>query len=345
MTQQATMRNEQTIQKMMESFPNGMTELAMKPVITPAFVHWLCNQVQPILEAEPNIIDVESCVNIVGDIHGQFEDLVTVFKLGGIPPNQKYIFLGDYVDRGKHSIEVICLLLILKYLYPKEMILLRGNHESREMIKTYGFSDDCKKKLTIQCKKYFCEVFDRMPLCAIVDKKAFCVHGGISKDLNSIEDISKISRVCEIPEKGLFCDLLWSDPSRSCKEWEKSERCETNLWGLDPALKFLADNNLSIIIRGHQVVSEGYKYVFSPDKAVVTVFSAPNYSKNSKNKATFMTINKGFPYKFTEIPPVVPARKQSPRRSSSPKRSLSPKRNPSPNAKVNKAANNFMKIA
>lgn len=330
MTQQACTRNEQLIKKMMESFPENMTPLTMKPLLTPAFVHWICDRVQPILEAEPNVIDVTSCVHIVGDIHGQFNDLVTIFKLGGIPPKQKYVFLGDYVDRGKHSLEVICLLLILKYLYPKEMILLRGNHESREMIKMYGFSEDCKKKLTVQCQKYFCNTFDKMPLCAIVDKKAFCVHGGISKDLKTIKDITEISRFCEIPDSGLFCDLLWSDPLKSCKEYKKSERCETNLWGLDPALRFLEDNELSIIIRGHQVVNEGYKYVFSPNKSVVTVFSAPNYTKNSKNKATFMTINEGLPHKFTEIPPTVPA-KQSPRRASSPKRSLSPKRSPKVN--------------
>lgn len=324
MTQQATIRNQQAIKKIMEEFPNNMTPLTMKQVITPAFVHWLCNQVQPILEAEPNVIDVTSCVHIVGDIHGQFDDLITIFKLGGIPPKQKYIFLGDYVDRGKHSLEVICLLLILKYLYPEQIILLRGNHESREMIRSYGFENDCKTKLTLQCKKYFCTTFDKMPLCAIVDKKAFCVHGGISKDLNSIKDISEISRFCEVPEKGLFCDLLWSDPSRNCKEWEKSDRCETNLWGIESAHRFLEDNNLSIIIRGHQVVSEGYKYAFSPDKSVVTLFSAPNYSKNSKNKATFMTINEGMPYKFTEIHP-----------SSNNSSKTSPRRSPSPKSKVN----------
>lgn len=323
MTQQALIRNQQIIKKLMEIFPNKIESIDMKPVISPAFVHWLCNQVQPILEAEPNVINVTSCVHIVGDIHGQFDDLITIFKLGGIPPKQKYIFLGDYVDRGKHSIEVICLLLILKYLYPEQIILLRGNHESREMIKQYGFANDCKTKLTLQCQKYFCTTFDKMPLCAIIDKKAFCVHGGISKELNTINDISEISRFGEIPEKGLFCDLLWSDPSRSCKEWEKSDRCETNLWGLEPALKFLESNGLSIIIRGHQVVNEGYKYVFGPDKSVVTVFSAPNYSKNSKNKAAFMTINDGLPYKFTEIPPTASS-KPSPRR-----------RSPSPKSKVN----------
>lgn len=320
MTQQGAIRNHQAIKKIMDSFPNDTSSLTMKPVINPAFVHWLCNQVQPILESEPNIIDVTSCVHIVGDIHGQFDDLITVFKLGGIPPKQKYVFLGDYVDRGKNSLEVIILLLILKFLYPEQIILLRGNHESREMIQTYGFSKDCKAKLTLQCQKYFCTTFDKMPLCAIVDKKAFCVHGGISKDLDLIKDITEISRFCEVPEKGLFCDLLWSDPSRNCLGWEKSDRCETNVWGLDPAQKFLEKNNLSVIIRGHQVVNEGYKYVFSPNKSVITIFSAPNYSKNSKNKAAFMTINEGLPYKFTEIPPSSPSlSKSSPRRSLSPK--------------------------
>lgn len=291
--------------KILEHFPNEMNLEIMKPAIDPSFVSWICNQVQRIMQQEPNVIDTTSSVHIVGDIHGQFTDLATIFKLGKTPLKQRYIFLGDYIDRGENSLEVICLLFILKYSYPKNMILLRGNHESRGMAYTYGFSEECEKKLNSECIKYFCDTFDKMPLCAVVDKKAFCIHGGISKDLHSIQDILDIKRFGEIPDKGLFCDLVWSDPSKDCKEWEKSERCETNIWGLEPALKFLEDNHLSIIIRGHQVVKDGYQYDFYPDKAVVTVFSSTDPSSKDKNRAVFMTINKES-HKFTEIRRPVP---------------------------------------
>lgn len=280
-----------------DHFPDDMNTDIMKPVINPPFVHWLCNQVQKIFQEEPNVIETRSPTDIVGDIHGQFDDLITVFKLGGIPSNQRYIFLGDYIDRGENSLEVICLLFMLKLTYPMHLILLRGNHESRSMASIYGFSEECKNKLLIDCTEYFCEVFDCMPLCAIVDKKAFCIHAGISKELHSIKDIKDINRFCEIPENGLFCDLLWSDPSKYCKEWKKSERCDTYIWGLEPALKFLEENNLSIIIRGHQVVEEGYEYEFDPNKSVVTIYS----SKFANTNPVFMILNKELNYEFKEL--------------------------------------------
>ena len=292
-----TAQNVLLTKKILESFPNEMNTDVLKSAINPNFVNWLCKQVQKILLEEPNVIETNSCVHIIGDIHGQFEDLVEIFKKGGVPTKEKYIFLGDYIDRGENSVEVMCLLFILKCTYPSHIILLRGNHESRAMTNTYGFTEECKQKLNLECAQYFCNTFDKMPLCAIVDKKEFCVHGGISKNLHSIKDIMDIDRFHEIPENGIFCDLLWSDPSKDCKEWKKSDRCDTNIWGLEPTIKFLDDNNLSIIIRGHQVVEDGYKYDFYPDKSVVTVFS----SNGVKNRAAFMTINRGKPYKFTEI--------------------------------------------
>lgn len=311
-----TAQNVLLCKKILDNFPNEMTTEVLKPAVNQSFVKWLCHQSQKIFQGEPNVIETNSCVHIVGDIHGQFYDLISIFKAGGVPIKERYIFLGDYIDRGENSLEVIILLLILKCTYPNHIILLRGNHESRYMAKTYGFSKEVDQKLNPEISQkvnskgsekvdsksseyiqFFCETFDKMPLCAIVDKTIFCVHGGISKYMNSIKDINEIQRFGDIPDNGLMCDLLWSDPSNACKEWEKSDRCDTNLWGLEPAKKFLKDNNLTAIIRGHQVVEDGYKYEFYPNRSVITVFS----SKGNKNKAVFMTINKSLPYKFTEI--------------------------------------------
>lgn len=303
MSQQAKIRNDFVISKIMEVFPDKLSTFVLSQYLTPPFVTWLCNTVQQIFRSEPNILEINSPnIHLVGDIHGHFKDLISIFKLGGNPPQQQYIFLGDYVDRGKHSVEVICLLFILKYLYPNSVHMLRGNHECREITKNYGFAKECMNKLNKKCKKAFYQTFDTIPLCAIANKKVFCVHGGISPQLKSMQDIKDINRFQEIPLKGLFADLLWSDPSKSLENWGPSDRCETFLWGVESAKTFLQENSLSTIVRGHQLVKNGYEYVFGEENSILTIFSATNYAKTYLNKAIFMTISSEMKFAFTEIP-------------------------------------------
>lgn len=138
-----------------------------------------------------------------GDIHGQFHDLIRLFEIGGTPPDSRYLFLGDYVDRGKQSLETICLLLAYKIKYPNNFYLLRGNHEASAINKTYGFYDECRKKCDAKIWKNFCETFNWMPISAIIEGKILCMHGGLSKDLERIDQINTILRPTDVPEKGI----------------------------------------------------------------------------------------------------------------------------------------------
>ena len=169
------------------------------------------------------MLKIEAPVNIVGDIHGQFQDLLRHFDNCGPPgPGNSYLFLGDYVDRGKFSIESMCLLLAYKVKYPNKVFLLRGNHENEILNKIYGFFDECKRRYSVKLFKQFCQVFECLPLAAIVASTIFCCHGGISPDLHNVNIITQIPRpmpsaLCQKP--GLVCDLLWSDPNSSLEPY------------------------------------------------------------------------------------------------------------------------------
>lgn len=198
---------------------------------------------------------------IIGDIHGQFPDLLRIFDKVGYPPKSRYLFLGDYVDRGKQSLETICLLFAYKIRYPNNIDLLRGNHEASQVNFNYGFYDECKRKYNIKVWKTFCEVFNWMPVAALIDEKILCMHGGLSKELSVVDQINGIKRPTEVPETGieydqlgLLCDLLWSDPSADIKrDWVVNERGVSFLFSKNVVDKFLAKNNLDLIVRAHQV--------------------------------------------------------------------------------------------
>ena len=156
----------------------------------------------------------EAPLKICGDIHGQYYDLLRLFEYGGFPPESNYLFLGDYVDRGKQSLEtIICLLLAYKIKYPENFFMLRDNHECASINRIYGFYDECKRRYNIKLWKTFTDCFNCLPIAAIIDEKIFCCHGGLSPDLQSMEQIRRIMRPTDVPDQGLLCDLLWSDPA------------------------------------------------------------------------------------------------------------------------------------
>ena len=166
-----------------------------------------------ILIEESNVTPVNAPVNVCGDIHGQFFDVLELFKQGGELPDSSYIFIGDFVDRGYNSVETFEYLMCLKIKYPEKIILLRGNHECRQITQVYGFYDEIVRKYgNPNPWKYCTDVFDYLPLGAIIEDKVFCVHGGLSPELRTIDQIRTIDRKNEIPHEGPFCDLMWSDP-------------------------------------------------------------------------------------------------------------------------------------
>jgi serine/threonine-protein phosphatase PP1 catalytic subunit len=153
---------------------------------------------------QPCLLELEAPIKICGDIHGQYYDLLRLFEYGGFPPESNYLFLGDYVDRGKQSLETICLLLAYKIKYPENFFLLRGNHECASINRIYGFYDECKRRYSIKLWKAFTECFNCMPIAAIIDEKIFCMHGGLSPELHNMEQIRKVMRPTDVPDSGLY---------------------------------------------------------------------------------------------------------------------------------------------
>jgi len=257
----------------------------------------LCIMVREILLEESNIQPVNSPVTVCGDIHGQFYDLLELFRTGGELPNTNYIFMGDFVDRGYYSLETFTFLLVLKARYPDRITLLRGNHESRQITQVYGFYDECKQKYGNATAWKFCtEVFDCLTLAAIIDGRVLCVHGGLSPDVRTLDQIRTISRDQEIPHEGAFCDLMWSDPEE-IETWAVSPRGAGWLFGYKVTNEFVHLNKLDLVCRAHQLVQEGYKFMFD-DKNLVTVWSAPNYCYRCGNVASIMVFDNELNYEF-----------------------------------------------
>ncbi|KAG4095725.1 Metallo-dependent phosphatase [Neocallimastix lanati (nom. inval.)] len=230
----------------------------------------LCVYAREIFLNQPVLIELNPKPSLViaGDVHGQYSDLLRIFDTMGHPPKTNYLFMGDYVDRGKKSLETILLLLAYKVKYPENFFLLRGNHECASINRVYGFYDECKRRANLKVWKTFTDLFNCLPVAAVVAGKIFCVHGGLSPSLNTMEDILKIKRPTDVPEFDLLNDLLWSDPSETAEDWEDNERG---------------------VSYSHMVVEDGYE--FFGNRILVTVFSAPNYCGEFDNNGAVMHVN------------------------------------------------------
>jgi len=234
-------------------------------------VRRLCEKAREVLQDESNVQPVKCPVTVCGDIHGQFHDLMELFKIGGPNPDTNYLFMGDYVDRGYFSVETVTLLVALKIRYPSRITILRGNHESRQITQVYGFYDECLRKYgNANVWKYFTDLFDFLPLTALIDNQIFCLHGGLSPSIDTLDNIRALDRIQEVPHEGPMCDLLWSDPDDRCG-WGISPRGAGYTFGQDISEAFNHNNGLTLVARAHQLVMEGYNW--SQDRNVVTIFS------------------------------------------------------------------------
>ena len=252
-------------------------------------IYLLCEKIKELMGTAENVERVQIPITICGDIHGQFHDLMELFKIAGKPPDVNYLFLGDYVDRGYYSVECVCLLLTLKLRYPKRITLLRGNHESRAITQVYGFYDECFQKYgNANVWKYLTDIFDFLPLVAIVENELFCLHGGLSPGIGTIDGVKELNRLQEVPDRGAMCDLLWSDPGE-VEGWGPSSRGAGFIFGKDISKEFIHNNNLKTIVRAHQLFNEGYNPTH--EEMVVTIFSAPNYCYRCNNMAAIVEIN------------------------------------------------------
>jgi len=264
-------------------------------------IQGLVTRAREVFISQPILLELEAPLKVCGDIHGQYFDLLRLFDYGGFPPEANYLFLGDYVDRGKQSLETICLLLAYKVKYPENFFLLRGNHECSSINRLYGFYDECKRRYNFKVWKMFGDCFNCLPVCAIIDDKIICMHGGLSPDLTNLEQITRIMRPTEVPDEGLLCDLLWSDPDKDIKGWAENERGVSYVFGQEIVDAFLKKHELDLVCRAHQVVEDGYE--FFAKRQLVTVFSAPNYCGEFDNSAALMSVDENLVCSFQILKP------------------------------------------
>eukprot|EP00756_Hemistasia_phaeocysticola_P036738 Hpha_TRINITY_DN16657_c1_g7::TRINITY_DN16657_c1_g7_i1::g.178466::m.178466/K06269/PPP1C; serine/threonine-protein phosphatase PP1 catalytic subunit len=269
-------------------------------------LRFLIQQSRVVMMSQPCLLELDGPIKVVGDIHGQYYDLFRIFEKGGFPPEANYLFLGDYVDRGKHSMEVISLILAYKVRYPENFFCLRGNHESAAINRMYGFYDDCKRRYNIKMWKAFTDVFNCLPVAATVGEKILCVHAGISPDLTDLRQIVDIPRPTpggDVPDSGLLCDLLWADPEFGLEGWQESDRGVSFLFGANEVVRFLEAMDMDLIIRAHQVMERGYE--FFAERQLVTIFSAPNYCSEFDNDGAIMSIDENLQCSFAIIPAIL----------------------------------------
>ncbi|KAA3681080.1 serine/threonine-protein phosphatase 2B catalytic subunit [Paragonimus westermani] len=286
-----------------------------------------------LLRKESTVLNIDAPVTVCGDIHGQFFDLMKLFEVSGHPATTRYLFLGDYVDRGYFSIElvlyspkireekrnicywfreytqrvdsqiywVLCVLYLwaLKILYPTTLFLLRGNHECRHLTEYFTFKQECKIKYTEDVYEACMEAFDCLPLAALMNQQFLCVHGGLSPEIHSLDDIRRIDRYKEPPPSGPMCDLLWSDPLEEFGNETSPDHFSHNsvrgcsfFFSYAACCDFLQANNLLSIIRAHEAQDAGYR-MYKKNQAtdfpsLITIFSAPNYLDVYENKAAIL---------------------------------------------------------
>ncbi|CAL2041294.1 unnamed protein product [Caenorhabditis brenneri] len=303
----------------------------------------LCLRARELIWTEPICLKLEAPICVMGDIHGQFDDLLGMFDLNGWPlteteiqwfkentlkikkpqskseqkstqqdsnPGQqqqqksivgmenrsekeehkRYLFLGDYVDRGQYSMEVVTLLIAIKMLYPDRIYMLRGNHESRSVNCHYGFWREVTARYDQNLYDCYQNLFNVLPFCAVIQNSIICMHGGISEQLKNLNQFTVFKRPLEIPDVGVLADLTWADPDPTIKLYKPSSRGASYVFGSQALRQFLKKLNLQMVIRAHQVVEDGYE--FFDEKRLVTIFSAPNYCGQNDNTAAILRIDK-----------------------------------------------------
>jgi len=262
----------------------------------------LCTNAREVFLSQSALLELEAPLKICGDIHGQYHDLLRLFEYGGFPPESNYLFLGDYVDRGKQSLETITLLFAYKAKFPENFFLLRGNHECASITRIYGFYDECKRRYNIKMWKQFCDVFNAFPVCGLIDEKIMCMHGGLSPEISNMDQVRRIVRPTDVPDTGIICDLLWADPDKDIAGWAESDRGVSFIFGPDVVTSFLQKQDMDLICRAHQVVEDGYE--FFAKRQLITLFSAPNYCGEFDNAGAMMSIDETLMCSFKVLKPV-----------------------------------------
>uniref|UniRef100_A0AAF5RWA3 Serine/threonine-protein phosphatase n=1 Tax=Wuchereria bancrofti TaxID=6293 RepID=A0AAF5RWA3_WUCBA len=276
----------------------------------------ILSEAKKLFLSEPTLLDVEVPCVVIGDIHGQYEDLHRIFSVLGAgrksgAVKRRFVFLGDYVDRGMNSLETICCLLAHKLMFPKMFNMLRGNHESSDINQTYGFQLELESRFPTNNEGFtlwnaFNELFACLPLAAIIHNKILCIHGGIGPELKCLNDIRKIKRpILDPTELPLACSLLWSDPMLDLKGFIKNSiRGAGYFFGEDTVIACCEQLNIDLIVRAHQMIMNGYGFFCK--RRLVSVFSAPRYLLSKNNKCAILQVEKDLRVGFILLCPVTP---------------------------------------
>jgi protein phosphatase len=272
------------------------------PLVPASFLSPFLKEMKNLFESEPTVLDLDGPFVIVGDLHGHILDLFRIFKMFQSPNQFKYLFLGDLVDRGEFSFETIFFILILKYLHPTSVYIIRGNHEFASICSGYGFLNDIQTLYPNDSVfELFVDIFNYLPLAAILQHDIFCVHGGICPELETIDQIKSIQKPILNFDDPLVEGLVWSDPSVKIHEFRENPRGSGCLFGSIQINNFLQKNSLKMIIRAHQCVQLGVQYLFK--NQLVTVFSASKYCGKVLNHSGVLVLKEGakiekysFPY-------------------------------------------------
>ena len=258
-------------------------------------IKMICNEAEKYFLAEQVVLDLdtkESPIAIVGDIHGQFVDLIRIIQRCGRLPEVKYLFLGDIIDRGEFSLETALLIFLLKIEFPENVFLLRGNHEFETITRANNLTWELEKEYPqMGLHKYFFNTFSFLPLAAIINNTTVCLHGGIGPLTSSIDIIRHISKPIVHFNDGVINEVLWSDPSDECSSFDPSPRKMGYLYGEDALLSFLCNSHMIRLVRGHKYIDEGIQKLFGG--RCLTVFSASNYTgaKNNRSGVLIMRTN------------------------------------------------------
>ena len=237
-------------------------------------IKFLVEKSKEIFLAQPTVLKLKAPITICGDVRGNINSVKKVFELSGNPKDKNYVFLGNYINRNENSLECLCLLLAYKIKYKDTFNILRGHYDNGQLCHAYGFEEECDAKTTKEIYNQIIALLDCLPLAATLDNKIFLVHGGISPQLENLAQIDAIQRPIVVPNEGLVCDLIWSDPDQDMKDaWAENSRGAGKLFGEKPLNEFLEKNGFTMLCRGHEPIKEGYEYLW--DKKLLTIFSDP----------------------------------------------------------------------
>ncbi|CAN0918093.1 Serine/threonine-protein phosphatase BSL3 [Linum grandiflorum] len=289
----------------------------------------LCDSAERIFSSEPSVLQLRAPIKIFGDLHGQFGDLMRLFDEYGSPSTAgdiayiDYLFLGDYVDRGQHSLETIALLLALKVEYPNNVHLIRGNHEAADINALFGFRIECIERMGerdgIWVWHRINRLFNWLPLAALIEKKIICMHGGIGRSINHVEQIESIQRPITMEAGSIvLMDLLWSDPTEN----DSVEGLRPNArgpglvtFGPDRVMEFCGNNDLQLIVRAHECVMDGFERFAQGH--LITLFSATNYCGTANNAGAILVLGRDLivvPKLIHPLPPAISSPETSPER-------------------------------